>query len=250
MGLRSKRRLRAFRPHPFLPSEGRLTAALDATTEAVGVAIARGDTCLLSRRTLHATPKGTALSAVLTEALAELSATQADLGAIVACRGPGSFTGVRLTMMAAKALAWSLDIPLVTIDTPRVLAETSIEPVAVAMDARQGEVYLAIYDDSRDLIAPMEPLAPADAAARIDRFLASNHGAALVGTGFVAYEALRELRGAPLLDSDFPDPSVLLGLGLSRLGAGNTDDPLTAEPLYVRAFKPTAPVIPINSRQR
>jgi len=241
MGLRSKRRLRARRPHPFLPSGGRLAAALDATTEAVGVALARDDTVLLTRRTLHASPRGTALSAVLSDALAELGAEQSDLGAVIAACGPGSFTGVRLTMMAAKALAWSLDAPLVTVSTPRVLAEPFIKPAAVAMDARQGEVYLALYDESRDLTEPMAPMAAEEAAARISGFCAEHPGAALVGTGFVAYEPLRDLRGAPLLSDDFPNPGILLDLGLSRLAGGRTVDPVTAEPLYVRAFKPTAP---------
>lgn len=241
MGLRSKRRLRVRRPHPFLPSEGRLTAALDASTEAVGVAIARGDTCLLTRRTLHAAPRGTALSAVLGEALAELSATQADLGAVVATRGPGSFTGVRLTMMAAKALAWSLDVPLVTVDTPRVVAAAVPGPVAVAMDARQGEVYLALYDTEGALLRPMEPLSPEDAAARVTVFTGDHPGAGLAGTGFVTYEPLRSLRGTPLQATDFPDPAALLDLGLARLAADDLDDPVTAEPEYVRAFKPTAP---------
>ncbi len=241
MGLRSKRRLRVRRPHPFLPSEGRLTAALDASTEAVGVAIARGDTCLLTRRTLHAAPKGTALSAVLGEALAELGATQAELGAIVATRGPGSFTGVRLTMMAAKALAWSLDVPLVTVDTPQVVARASRGPVAVAMDARQGEVYLGLYDADGALTTPMEPLAPEDAATRVSAFVEANPGAGLAGTGFVTYPPLQALRGTPLQAGDFPDPAALLGIGLDRLAASELDDPITAEPEYVRAFKPTAP---------
>jgi tRNA threonylcarbamoyladenosine biosynthesis protein TsaB len=241
MGLRSKRRLRVRRPHPFLPSEGRLTAALDASTEAVGVAIARDDTCLLTRRTLHAAPRGTALSAVLGEALAELSATPAELGAIVATRGPGSFTGVRLTMMAAKALAWSLDIPLVTIDTPRVVAASLPGPVAVAMDARQGEVYLALYDADGALLRPMEPLSPEDAAVQVSAFTAAHPGAGLAGTGFVTYAPLHALRGTPLQTTDFPDPSTLLALGLARLAADALDDPVTVEPEYVRAFKPTAP---------
>ncbi|MFH1532167.1 MAG: tRNA (adenosine(37)-N6)-threonylcarbamoyltransferase complex dimerization subunit type 1 TsaB [Pseudomonadota bacterium] len=241
MGLRSKRPLRVRRPHPFLPSEGLLTAALDASTEAVGVAIARGDTCLLSRRTLHAAPRGTALSAVLTDALAELSATQADLGAVVASRGPGSFTGVRLTLMAAKALAWSLGIPLVTVDTPRIVAASAAGPVAVAMDARQGEVYLALYDAAGDLVGPMEPLAPEDAADRVSEFTAAHPEVTLAGTGFVTYAPLRALRGTPLQPGDFPDPAALLTLGLARLAASDTDDPVTAEPQYVRAFKPTAP---------
>jgi len=241
MGLRSKRRLRTRRPHPFLPSDGRLTAALDASTEAVGVALARDDTVLLTHRTLHAAPRGTALSAVLRDALAELGAEQSDLGAVVATRGPGSFTGVRLTMMAAKALAWSLDVPLATIPTPRVLAEPFTDPVVVAMDARRGEVYLAIYDQLMDLAAPVEALAPEDAAVRISDIIAFDPLTHLVGTGFVAYEPLRKLRGTGLLPVDFPIPGALLELGLSRLAGGETVDPVTAEPLYVRAFKPTAP---------
>jgi tRNA threonylcarbamoyladenosine biosynthesis protein TsaB len=238
MGLRSAGRLRGGNRHPFLPVEGPLVAALDACTEAVGVALARDGIPLLVRRTVHPSPRGMTLTRALSEALEELGAEHRDLAAVIASLGPGSFTGVRLTLMAAKALAWSLGIPLVGVDIPEVLAQAvGPGPVAVAVDARQGQVYLALRDTAET--GPVAVTTPDEAAAAITAFLAVNPAAALTGTGFPAYEPLRALRPGMVRGTDFPDPGVLLDLGLVRLAAGRTLDPLTAEPLYVQAFRTT-----------
>ncbi len=70
------------------------------------------------------------------------------IGLLGVGRGPGSFTGVRVAVTAAKVLADALRLPLVAPDSLKVLAAGAGEEgdtVFAAIDARRGEVYHALY---------------------------------------------------------------------------------------------------------
>ncbi|MGA7704000.1 MAG: tRNA (adenosine(37)-N6)-threonylcarbamoyltransferase complex dimerization subunit type 1 TsaB [Solirubrobacteraceae bacterium] len=67
--------------------------------------------------------------------------------------GPGTFTGLRIGIATARALAQSLDVDLVGVSSLRALASGGVKTVA-AIDARRGEVFLAAYDAERELLAP------------------------------------------------------------------------------------------------
>ena len=78
------------------------------------------------------------------------------LSAIAVSNGPGSYTGLRIGVAAAKGLCYALDIPLISISTLLVLAKQIkfikdglIIPV---IDARRNEVYSAVYDKSYNKI--------------------------------------------------------------------------------------------------
>ncbi|WP_338779513.1 tRNA (adenosine(37)-N6)-threonylcarbamoyltransferase complex dimerization subunit type 1 TsaB [Metabacillus sp. FJAT-52054] len=79
----------------------------------------------------------------------------AELGAIIAASGPGSYTGVRIGMTIAKTLAWSLSIPLYTVSSLESLAANGryfqglICPI---FDARRGRVYTGLYSEKNGAI--------------------------------------------------------------------------------------------------
>ncbi len=78
-----------------------------------------------------------------------------DLSAIAVSQGPGSYTGLRIGVSAAKGLCFALDIPLIAIDTLQTLAlqAKGIEGFIVPMiDARRMEVYSAIFDSEGNKI--------------------------------------------------------------------------------------------------
>ncbi|GGW29565.1 tRNA (adenosine(37)-N6)-threonylcarbamoyltransferase complex dimerization subunit type 1 TsaB [Arenibacter certesii] len=90
------------------------------------------------------------------EALQEASLSFNDLSAIAVSKGPGSYTGLRIGVSAAKGLCFSLDIPLISIPTLESLANQAIQNtykyVIPLLDARRMEVYSAVFNSKREQI--------------------------------------------------------------------------------------------------
>lgn len=84
------------------------------------------------------------------EALEEASLSFSDLDAIAISKGPGSYTGLRIGVSAAKGLCFSLDLPLISIPTLESMANqigvSKGELIIPVLDARRMEVYSAVYD--------------------------------------------------------------------------------------------------------
>jgi len=103
-----------------------------------------------------------------------------DLDAVVVGIGPGSFTGVRIGLAAARGLALSLDLPGAGVSTLAALAAGAPQAVPV-IDARRREVFTLV--DGSPVV-----LAPADVVVE--------PGAVLVGDGALRYRAVFEEKGA------------------------------------------------------
>src|SRR5690606_25591849 len=83
--------------------------------------------------------------------LAEAKLKFSDLDAIAVSKGPGSYTGLRIGVSAAKGLCFALDKPLIAISTLEILASQvkHIDGVIVPMlDARRMEMYAAVFDSN------------------------------------------------------------------------------------------------------
>ena len=81
-------------------------------------------------------------------ALAQAGKTARDIGAVAVAAGPGSFTGVRIGVAAAKGLAWGRDIPCYGVSTLEAMAEGLAVYegyVLPVMDARRSQVYTALF---------------------------------------------------------------------------------------------------------
>ena len=103
----------------------------------------------------------TKLHSFINEVLKKSNISVKELVAIAVSKGPGSFTGLRIGVAAAKGLCYSLDIPLISISTLHILSKQIqvreqglILPV---MDAKRDEVYCAVYDSSYNLIKKAVP---------------------------------------------------------------------------------------------
>lgn len=99
------------------------------------------------------------LHVFIEEILKETSVNVEDLKAIAISKGPGSYTGLRIGVSAAKGLCYALDVPLIAIDTLAVLAKkVSIENglIVPMIDARRMEVYSAIFDSNHTRIMEVQ----------------------------------------------------------------------------------------------
>lgn len=91
------------------------------------------------------------LHVFIEEVLKEAGLQFKDLDAIAVGQGPGSYTGLRIGVSAAKGLAFALGIPLIAVDTLAVLAaqaKVSDGSIVPLIDARRMEVYSAVFDSN------------------------------------------------------------------------------------------------------
>jgi tRNA threonylcarbamoyladenosine biosynthesis protein TsaB len=88
------------------------------------------------------------LHVFIEEIIKEAGITYQDISAIAVSQGPGSYTGLRIGVSAAKGLCFALDIPLIAVDTLQVLASqanVSNGLIIPMLDARRMEVFSAIF---------------------------------------------------------------------------------------------------------
>lgn len=115
------------------------------------------------------------LMPMIRELLAEQNLVPADLDALAFACGPGSFTGLRIATGVIQGLAYGLDLPVVPVSSLAAVAADAIgrsslaegDGIAVAFDARMGEVYWACYvcrDGHPELIGDEQVCAPESVA--------------------------------------------------------------------------------------
>ena len=172
-------------------------------------------------------------------ALKEVGAAKKDLTHVSVDVGPGSFTGLRIGLATAKAMAYALDIPLVGVSATAVLARGfwgTDALVYALIDAQKNNAYVEGYRfDGGNLLAvePMRITSVKDFATK----LSGDEKIILTGDA-----AQKQFRGISLPPNTFVAPpdkimpraaSVAL-LGKERAEKGESDDVMTVEPMYYR----------------
>jgi tRNA threonylcarbamoyladenosine biosynthesis protein TsaB len=238
--------------------------ALDTATEACSVAVLTEAGVL---GVLREVGRGHAdeILPMIDGMLAEAGITLGMVDAIVAGVGPGSFTGVRISVSVAQGLAFGAGVPVIAVNSLEALAMGALAAageaaagggdVLTCLDARMGEVYWGCFsaDAAAGVIARTVPAvgpaadvwvpfgkaavvgaepggASAGAGAGVVRF-------AGVGRGFAAYPELMALHGltlAPGAIGALPDARDMVRLGALRYAAGWARDAAELAPLYVR----------------
>ena len=123
---------------------------IETATKNCSVALAKaGKTILCKEMAEEGYSHAEKLHVFIAEILQELQLNFKDLAAIAVSQGPGSYTGLRIGVSAAKGLCFALGIPMIAVDTLRILASKAAitDGVIVPMiDARRMEVYSAVFN--------------------------------------------------------------------------------------------------------
>lgn len=214
--------------------------ALDSATSACSAAVWQGGTVLAHRHAEMARGQSEVLVPMVAEVMAEAGAAFAQLDLLAVTVGPGAFTGIRIGLAAARALALAAGKPLAGIPTPDVVAamvpqaERQGRTVLVVLDSRREELWVQAFSKALVPMGAVAALAPAQAAALI------------AGPVVLAGDA-RDLV-APLLpeatlasSAGAPDARVLAALAAARWPVGQA---LPPEPLYLRPADVTMPKCP------
>jgi len=217
-----------------------LLLALDTASPTVSVALARGAE-LLGERSMAMERSSVQLLGLIREVLAAAGARPADLGGVVALRGPGSFTGVRIGLATVLGLHQALDVPATALDTLRVLAAAAPHPgqaVIAVVDALRGD-WSAQAFTAGALPRPLSPerLVPGPEIPS----LAAGYEAESLVTGF-GVSRLAELPGWPLtLRLAEAGPLAAAAVLLAADPELEWDPSLLTSPLYARPPAVTLP---------
>lgn len=133
---------------------------LETATKNCSVSISQnGQTILCKEMAEAGYSHAEKLHVFIEECLKESNISVKDLSAIAVSQGPGSYTGLRIGVSAAKGLCFALDLPLIAVDTLQVLASklSITEGVIIPMiDARRMEVYSAIFNSKSEKIREVQ----------------------------------------------------------------------------------------------
>jgi len=210
------------------------TLILETSGRVGQVAVACGDVLLGVRRLEEARRHARDLVPATRDLLAQAGFNDRELDAVIVSRGPGSYTGLRVGIMSAKALAYATGCAVVAIDTFAAIAHQApadVHVLDVIADAQQDRVYVQRFRREGAGFQPQTALAVRPLAEWL---------AALTSDVWISGPGVREederFRNLSLVDATVrePGPRSLLELGLARLARGEKDDLWKLEPLYLR----------------
>ena len=196
------------------------------------------------------------LTVFIEKALHDSGFSVKDLQGVAVSQGPGSYTGLRIGVSAAKGVCFALDIPLMAVDTLQAMARLCLEKKASELneqprqdlplllcpmiDARRMEVYHAVYDQHLKNVEPTQ--ARVIEKGSFDELL-KNHRLAFFGDGASKCIPLLEHPHATVFEDVFPSVEGMLPQAMKKFEAGDFVDVAYFEPFYLKDFVPGAPKV-------
>ena len=165
---------------------------------------------------------------------AKISASQLD--AIAVSKGPGSYTGLRIGVSAAKGLCYALNKPLISISTLEALAHQIKENEGIIipmLDARRLEVYSAVFDASYNQIRETQAqvLDETSFAGYLD-----DSKVTFIGNGVPKTKELIMHKNAIFIEDKLPSANEMSQLAYNKYKKNDIEDVAYFEPYYLKDF--------------
>ncbi|HML85388.1 MAG TPA: tRNA (adenosine(37)-N6)-threonylcarbamoyltransferase complex dimerization subunit type 1 TsaB [Bacteroidales bacterium] len=223
--------------------------SIESATQVCSVALHRGNELVQLIETSESNAHSQRLTLFIQEILRKESITPKELNAVAVSAGPGSYTGLRIGVSAAKGLCYALNIPLIGISTLKAMAfglasKYHQQPSYLfmpAIDARRMELYTAIYDHSLSLILKEGPLVVDE-----EWFNKQDSTKVLVLGGNGALKCLpltQTLPNIKIIDDFTASASYVGALAIKEFSQENFVDVSYFEPHYMKEFVAAPPSV-------
>ena len=178
----------------------------------------------------------------------ELKRKEEKLDAVAVSLGPGSYTGLRIGLSLAKGLAFSLGIPLIGVDTLKIIAVKAMfrsmdwtgEEVLVPMvDARRMEVFTALFDFALNPLAEPGPMILDENS--FSELLSAGRHLYFIGDGAEKAKKVIDHPNAHWIDGLLPQAKDMLALSEKALREEDFIDIAYSTPNYLKAYQTTTP---------
>ena len=213
------------------------------TSSALGsVALGRGDV-VLEERVLSGARRHAVEFIPTIEALCKAHAVEpTSVRRIFVSSGPGSFTGLRIGVTAARMIGWASGASLVAVPTLEVIAQNALDAevppdrAIVVLDAKRGRVYTAVFALRANSYVALSDPVEADLGQFIKECTAGSSSYAVLGEGVPYHRPAIESSGVPILPESLypPRARTVYRLGIAYAKAGTFSDHRTLTPTYVR----------------
>jgi len=215
------------------------------------VAISENNQLIAHRRIEEERSHAAHLSQMIIDALAKAEISAKDLDAVSVSEGPGSYTGLRIGVSAAKGICFGANIPLIAIPTLEIMLahlKTEVEKTHIIptetdlfvpmIDARRMEVYNCIFGSQKQIIRKVQ-------AEIIDQnsfksFLKTNT-VVFFGDGSNKCQDVISHENAIFINGILPDAQYMLDIANQKFAENQFVDLAYYEPFYLKAFQATVP---------
>lgn len=218
------------------------TLAIDTSTKTQALSLTEGGRVLARRLSVVRTNHSESLLANIDDMLRQAEWRVGDLDLVGIGLGPGTFTGLRVGLATAKAIARSSDAALVGISslaaTARPVSALFDGTIYAVCDARRGEVYVAAYRASASVFAEYRHASAQTPAALAAEIEATTGPVAIVGNGLRAFDSLQTWTRPDVTVMgpawDAPSSVSIALLAAAELADSGPADLAALEPDYVR----------------
>lgn len=233
---------------PSTPIEGptagrssKLLLALDTAAAGCSVALCRDDKVLADRQEEMVRGQSERLLPLVAALLQDAGLAFEDLEALAVTLGPGTFTGVRIGLAAAKGLALALDVPLFGVTSFEVAAAGQVgaldRTILVALESKRKDLYIQVFPPSPFEPGSMVSCDPEELVALLPDTL---HECAILVVGDAAERAAAVLAPRPTIIGSTNRHSAAARAGLLALNRSPEEDP-PLSPIYLRPPDVTLP---------
>lgn len=211
--------------------------SIETATTNCSVALSRnGETFALKEDYNNGYSHAERLHVFIDQILSENNINKTDLNAIAVSKGPGSYTGLRIGVSAAKGLCYALQIPLISVSTLESLAHQVPKNngyIVSMLDARRMEVYSEIFDGSHQAVRAIEAEVLNEDSYK--DFL-NKAQVYFIGNGVAKTKALISNNNACFVENKLPSADQMGALAYAKYQKSDTEDVAYFEPYYLKDF--------------